>query len=82
MKRFGLSLAGCLVLGTLAFAGVPSSYAWIRLLSIYDSNRDQQLSVRELGSYWNVIGKYDFNRNGQLTKKEFEDQRIPPAIKK
>lgn len=82
MRYFGLVILASSFVGAAAMAGVPTDYKWVRLLQVFDYNRDQQLSVRELGSYWNVIGKYDFNRNGQLTKKEFQDQRIPPAIKK
>jgi len=82
MRYFGLAILASSFVGAAAIAAAPNSYVWIRLLSNFDRNRDQQLSVKELGSYWNVIGKYDFNRNGQLTKQEFQDQRIPPAIKK
>lgn len=82
MRYFGLVILASSFVGAAAMAGWPTDIQWVRLLGVFDSNRDQQLSVRELGSYWNVIGKYDFNRNGQLTKQEFQDQRIPPAIKK
>jgi hypothetical protein len=57
-------------------------FYWLRLLGLYDWNKDKQLSVKELGSGWYVYGKYDFNRNGQLTQKEFDEKIIPPAIKK
>lgn len=83
MRYFGFSVLAVAFMSISSIqAGNPVNYIWVRLLSQYDFNRDQQLSTRELGSYWGVIGKYDFNRNGQLTKKEFEEKRIPPAIKK
>lgn len=83
MKRISV-LVLCVCFSGLAAlqAGVPDSIQWVRLLSVFDKNRDQQLSSTELGSMWYGFGKYDFNRNGQLTKKEFEEKRIPPAIKK
>lgn len=82
MKKFAFVLLASIFVSGGLLAGTPSSTQWLRLLGLYDANKDKQLSVRELGSGWYVFGKYDFNRNGQLTQKEFDEKRIPPAIKK